>query len=315
MTAEMTTVDQCSANFTIDGQTGNQKVAAEATVTLQAEVTEATTYQWEVTSSPPDCDYQLTGETQVQATLSLPVSGAYVIQLTLSKGQCEARARRIVWAVTPHREYCLPATGEPLRFNGDEAWAGDLTQVIQDVDNNLPTLEQKGALDAADQPSETNPFITQSALPAGGTAGELTPEQKAALDAANEPSAENPVATIADILASPVRVVAAGLLDLKQTPPVSSPGGLRLTKNDRSRGLATLTFVGYNPDRHDAYVVTALPVNSLAGEACRQILAAEFVRFHAEGFDLRLVNLAYLPAGKPTLGLCMIEVSEILAES
>jgi hypothetical protein len=46
-------------------------------------------------------------------------------------------------------------------------------------------------LDAADEPSSANPFITRSALPAP----QMTADQEAALDAAENPSVENPLIT------------------------------------------------------------------------------------------------------------------------
>jgi hypothetical protein len=162
MTTDMTTVQECSADFTLDGQSDNYKAAVGVAVALQANDTEATTYQWQVTSSPPGCDYQLTGEAQAQATLTPQETGAYLIQLTVTKGECEDLARHILWAETAHRQYRLPATREPLAFSGDEEWAGDLVQVIRDVDGSLPTDDQKAAMDAADAPTGTNPFVTSS---------------------------------------------------------------------------------------------------------------------------------------------------------
>ena len=79
----------CRATFTANGQTGNQKLLGGGMITLQADDAHADTYVWEVTSSPPSCDYLLTGATQPQAKLVLPGPGAYVVQLTVTKGSCE----------------------------------------------------------------------------------------------------------------------------------------------------------------------------------------------------------------------------------
>ena len=140
----------CTADFTINDQHSNVKVSVGAIVTLQAEETQATQYQWVVADVSPGGNYELSGETQAQATLIVRATGAYVIQLAVEKGQSKAVLRRLLWAATSQNDYRLPATGEPLRFTGAEDWAGDLVQVIQDVDSRLPTDDQKAALDAAE---------------------------------------------------------------------------------------------------------------------------------------------------------------------
>src|SRR5262245_57809825 len=123
------TLNLCSAEFTLNGQYGNQKVAPGATVTLQAVNTQATTYRWEVFSDPLGCAHQLLGGNQPQATFIPQDVGVYIIQLSVSKDECHAVTRNLLWTTTAQRKYRLPATGEPLRFTGDEEWAGDLVQV------------------------------------------------------------------------------------------------------------------------------------------------------------------------------------------
>ena len=83
----------CRATFTVDGQRGNQKLMGGGIFTLQADDAHAETYLWEVTSSPPACDFLLTGATQPTARLSLPGPSAYVVQLTVTKGTCSAQSR------------------------------------------------------------------------------------------------------------------------------------------------------------------------------------------------------------------------------
>ena len=56
----------CKATFTANGRAGNQKLLGGGMVALQADETRAEAYSWEVTSSPPSCDYLLTGATQPQ---------------------------------------------------------------------------------------------------------------------------------------------------------------------------------------------------------------------------------------------------------
>jgi hypothetical protein len=222
---------ECSAEFTVNGLAGNQKFQAAGPVTLEAVDQTTNLYKWEVISSPPDCDNLLTRITPYSATLRLPRPGAYVVELTVCKEDCSARTRYILWVVTPNLMYCIPATNEPLRFDGKEEWAGDLARVIVDVDRNLPTNNEKDALHgfnedyppstenpyatredlidrpgppgrqltddeidaikAAEDPNKRNPFITQSALPPP----ELTKDQKEAIEAAEDPNKCNPFIT------------------------------------------------------------------------------------------------------------------------
>ena len=170
MTANQTTSSQperCNADFTIAGEHANKTVSAGENVVLQADDTEATTYRWEVTTSPSGSPFTLEDENKPTANLTVQQQGcACLIQLTVTKGQCQHQARRRVWITTPHHGYRLPTPGDTARFNGDDAWAGDLVQVLRDVDSNLPTDNQKAALDAAPEPSASNAFVTQSKLAA-----------------------------------------------------------------------------------------------------------------------------------------------------
>ncbi len=184
----------CNAEFTINDQRGNQKVNIGDTVTLRAVDTGATTYKWAVVANPPESKHDLKDSTQPQATLSaLEEPGAYVIQLEVAEDQCVARAHHIVWAATPQRGYRLPAANEPLEYDGDAEWAGDLVQVIQDIDNSLPSPEQAAALHNEDFPaSGDNPYVTRSQWsPTAPTA-----EEKAGLHNEDFPaSADNPYVT------------------------------------------------------------------------------------------------------------------------
>ena len=187
----MTTPKTCEATFTIDGQSGHQIVSSSEPIILQALDTDAASYTWSVTSSPAEAAFILTGAGEPQAQLNLSEVGSFVIQLVVEHGTCRDCARQIVWLPTERREYRLPASGEPLRFDGDMAWDGDLARVIQDVDTYLLTAEQKAAVDAANNPNAQNPFATQADM----AQSELTPEQKAALDYASNPGADNPFVT------------------------------------------------------------------------------------------------------------------------
>jgi hypothetical protein len=190
----------CQATFTIDGQSGNQKYLTAGIVTLQADDTSADSFHWQVTSSPPHCDYILTGSTQATAKLTMPGSGAYVVQLSVCKGECVAQSRVILWVATPRRLYRIPADSEALRFDGDEEWVGDLARVVQAVDWSMPTPDQKAALDGAHGPGEENPFATLNDLSdEGGSPCELTEDEVAAIKEANEPGVENPFATLEDL--------------------------------------------------------------------------------------------------------------------
>ncbi|MFN8496355.1 MAG: hypothetical protein U0641_00750 [Anaerolineae bacterium] len=162
----------CSATFTMDGQTGNLKVAVGAPVTLQADDAAAATYHWAVTSEAAG-NFELTGDTSAQATLTLRTAGAFRVQLTTTRDGCTSSQRQLLWGATPHG-YRLPASGEPLGFDGDAEWAGDLEQVVLDVDARLPTAEQAAALGAADAPGAANAFVTYNQW----TATALTPQEK-----------------------------------------------------------------------------------------------------------------------------------------
>lgn len=245
----------CRATFTVDGQRSNLKFLVAGVVTLQADQADA--YRWQVTSSPSQCDYLLTGSTQRTTKLSMPGSGAYVVQLAVTQGECIAQNRVILWVATPTRLYRIPADSEALRFDGSREWAGDLARVIQHVDSSLPTPEQKAALDHAHQPSRENPFatledlaqepgqpcelsadeiaairqakspgagnpfVTHSALPPGV----LAPEQKAALDAADEPGADNPFVTRSALPPGELTPEQEAALDYAR-----QPGGATLTE-------------------------------------------------------------------------------------
>ena len=190
----------CHAKFTVDGQRGNQKLLAGNKMSLLAEMERADSYLWEVTSSPPNCDFMLTGATQRKAKLSLPGPGAYTVQLTVAKDDCKAQKRVILWVATPCRMYRLPATSEALRFDGDPDWAGDLAKMMQQVDCNLPTPEEKAAMECANDPSAENPFATMSDLPPFGKRpshpGErLTDEQVDAIQYSDCPTGANPLIT------------------------------------------------------------------------------------------------------------------------
>lgn len=271
-----------SAKFMINGAAGNVKITVGGTVALQAEhVSENVYYAWHVTCAPYGCDYVLSNTDLSQAMLTLKTPGVYIVQLTVDKADETDVVRHIVWATSEQRKYCLPATGEPLRFSGDEGWAGDLLTVIRDVEDYLPS-----------------------------------PNQKAALAAANAPSATNPVATLADI--GLIRVVAAGVIDLRQSRQQARPpyhghsfGGLRVLENHVDQGWAILTFDKYASNAADTFLVNALPVNEEAGQPARPIISVQFVSFTETGFKLQMVDLGQLPVGRPALGRCMLEVKQI----
>ncbi|MDJ0753563.1 MAG: hypothetical protein QNJ45_08615 [Ardenticatenaceae bacterium] len=197
MTIAQSTKDTFSADFKINDQMDDLKVAVGTKVLLEAADIGADSYQWTVFCTPPECSYKLAGADQPQATLMVNDVGAFVIQLTTMRNKSQERSRLIVWAVTPNRSYCLPATGEPLGFTGRERWAGDLAQIIQDIDDGLLDENQKAAFDAAEGPSGDNPLITQSALPTLPVIPppQLSADQEAAVDAADNPSVNNPFIT------------------------------------------------------------------------------------------------------------------------
>lgn len=225
----------CSALFTANGQHGQWQFAPGSSITLEADEKNAERYHWEIVISPPERERAFTYVAAHTILLRLPQPGAYVVELTVSKGKCHAQHRAIVWAVTPQLMYRLPATSEPLRFDGKVEWAGDLARMMIDVDRNLPTDDQKAALTgfnhqhppslqnpfatredlenrpglpgkqltddeieaikAADKPDKCNPFVTQSALPAP----ELTKDQQEAIAAADNPNRCNPFVTQSDL--------------------------------------------------------------------------------------------------------------------
>ena len=75
----------CSAKFTLNGQTGNQKVTIGSQVTLQANDPTAEIYSWEVASSPPDAEFNLENSNQAETLLALNSAGAFVITLIVTK--------------------------------------------------------------------------------------------------------------------------------------------------------------------------------------------------------------------------------------
>lgn len=513
---------ECQATFTINGERGNQKFSFGCMVTLQADEKEADTYLWELISSPPKGGNLLTGITLAQARLALPLPGTYVVQLTVTKGDCTAQERRIILVGASD---CLPYPCSPYYLSEDDIAAienaagtpnGENPFVTQEQLDNYLSVEDKAAIEeAAGIPSSDNPFVTQEQLdnylsqdakaaiekatirpegtnpfitqkhlddylsegdkaaienatirphgqnpfitqehlldylsgddksaienatikPAGDnpfvtqkhldnlrqeyflsqddidaiqlaqgfpnnqnpfvTQKQLDhylaedkkdaidyasedanadnpfvvrseiitgpkraavdhaiaeangqnpfvarseiitgPKKAAILSASDSAGADNPFIThqeVADKLAvikqpeeQPVRIVAAGMIDLSQRQGVQSSGGLiTLVDSDPAQGLATLTFAGYDFDQchQGVYVIKALPitepgdqpdpVSGTSGQFPRPIIVVQFVRFFPQGFQLHMVDLAQLPAGRPRLGPCMIEVSKI----
>ena len=159
-------LDHRNAEFTLNGKSVNLAVNTGQAVALQASDPEANAYRWQVEASPTGCRFQLTGESQVTASLTPQDPGTYVVRLKVGVNGQEAQAGHIVWAVTPRHGYRLPATGEPLRFNGDGEWGGDLARAMLDLDAGLLSPELLAALAAAQDPSQANPFITQRNCPA-----------------------------------------------------------------------------------------------------------------------------------------------------
>ena len=193
----------CRATFTVDGQRGNQKLLGGGIFTLQADDTHAETYLWEVTSSPPACDFLLTGATQPTARLSLPGPSAYVVQLTVTKGTCSAQSRVILWVATPVRLYRLPAASEPCASTASRSGPATSTRALLEVDHSLPTAAQKGAMNQANQPGAENPFATLRDVSGGNGGpvvppGELTADEIAAIHAAEHPDADNRFITDSD---------------------------------------------------------------------------------------------------------------------
>jgi hypothetical protein len=181
---------------------------------------------------------------------------------------------------------------------------------LQGLPGTQLSVDQLAAITAAQPaPTGSNPFVTNRGLPIG-----LTADQKDALDHAHTaPDANNPVATLADLAQAGlvIRVVAAGLVDLRSK--VSSPtlGGLQVVAFEPAKGLATLSFSAYKPDLKDRYLVNALPANAQAREQPQDLEVVNLVGFDDKGFALQMSRPL---AGKFTPGPCMVQVSQILAE-
>ncbi len=334
----------CTADFTINGQSGNQAFNNSDPITLRADDLTATTYAWSVTAVPTDATYQLEANDQAEAQLTLLDPGSFVVQLLLEKDACQACARHLVWFMTPQRQYRLPANGELLRFDGDAEWHGDLIKVIKDVDATLPLPQQKEALDAANAPATENPFATMADLPIIPIIPnpQLTPEQETAVDYANNPNAENPFATLNDLpeaaltpeqkaaienadnpsganpflthndVAVFTHLVprAAGCIELdSDITPAITLGNLRLTEIDRLNGRFTLTFDGYNQARKVQYIVNALTVHDHP-TTLNRIYNVELVRFSKDGITF---HMSRFPGSQAALApRCMVEVREII---
>ena len=219
----------CSAKFTVEGQRGNQKFLTGGIFTLLAEDADAASYLWQVVSSPPDCDYLITGVSQHLAKLSLPGSGAYTVQLTVQKEECTAQERVILWVATPCQLFRLPATNEALRFDGDPEWAGDLSKILQQVDCQLPTPEQKAAMDNAHEAGPDNPFATLNDLPKESdpdpdTPGDsLSENEVAAIKQGEEPKAENPFITRSALLKAAPTPEQKAAMDTAVNPHAENP--------------------------------------------------------------------------------------------
>ena len=144
-----------------------------------------------------------------------------------------------------------------------------------------------------------------------------TPPQKAALDHAHAPGADNPFATLGDLGA--LRVVAAGHVDLSQVAPPQAPFQLGVVSNAADTGLATLSFLGYAPERRHAYHVHVLPINPtrVYGDEVGKMALVELVGFDATGFILHMARLSLSPlqAGQHYLGPVYVQVSEITTYS
>jgi hypothetical protein len=234
---------ECQATFTINGKRGDQRFSYGHIVTLQADDRAADTYLWESITSPPHCENLLTGITQSQARLALPMPGPYIVRLTLVKGDCTAQAQQtILVGVTDWLPYPWPYFHHPHEEHAGPA----------------------------------------------------------------------------------VRLVAAAIVDLGQRSETQGPGSLiTLVASDPTQGLATLTFEGYDysQGQKGIYVVNALPYYEGTGkqqgasdqptQGQAPLVVVQFIQFSQEGFQLRMVDLAELPDGRPKLGPCMIEVCEI----
>lgn len=135
------------------------------------------------------------------------------------------------------------------------------------------------------------------------------------------PSAENRLVTMEGIRpdgAPQVYVVAADTVDLTDLGPPQTRGRIGVVDNDPTRGLATLTFLGYelNPD-DGHYVVKALAVNEepalkIPGD---DVHIVQFVGFASDGFKLHMSIVKPehpVPHTEHNLGTCMIEVSKVV---
>lgn len=189
---------ECQATFTINGERGHQKFSFGCTVTLQADEKEADSYLWELVSSPPKCANVLTGVTLAQARLALPIPGTYVVQLTLTKGDCTAQDRRIILVGVSD---CLPYPYPSHYLSEDDIAAienaagtpnGDNPFVTQEQLDNYLSAEDKAAIEAAAGiPSIDNPFVTQEQLD-----NYLSQDAKAAIEKATiRPDGANPFIT------------------------------------------------------------------------------------------------------------------------
>ena len=106
--------------------------------------------------------------------------------------------------------------------------------------------------------------------------------------------------------------VAGGLIDLSQQAPSQGLGDLKVVANDPGRGLATLSFTGYQAERRHRYLISALPVSLLAVTEPGKLPVVNLVEFNNQGFVLQM--------GQPhqsafVLGHCMIQVGEITTDT
>lgn len=340
----------CHAAFRVDGQAGSQKLLAGGIVQLKAEYLTAVSYQWEVLSSPPACDFLLSGATQSQARLSLPGPGTYTVQLTVKDGDCTAQKRAILWVASPCRLYRLPAVHEALRFDGHAEWAGDLAKVLLDVDCNLPTPQEKSAMANAHGPGADNPFATLNdllTLPDGDSgnfpsAPQLTPQQEAAIDAADNPDEDNPFITKSALPATQLtrNQLAAfqgadkpsarnAFITASALPPpqlnAAEEAAVHAAKRP-SQQNRFVTLEELNTTNQRGTLVAAANL-SLTGDPhpgqtignLRVVnhdvrLGLATLTFDGYGQDLaeQYIVKAQSPEGKPALGSCMLEVTRLL---
>ncbi|MFN8496356.1 MAG: hypothetical protein U0641_00755 [Anaerolineae bacterium] len=174
---------------------------------------------------------------------------------------------------------------------------------------NALTADEKAALLAGMLTAQEKADLL-AALP-----NALTADEKAALDAAAAPSQANPFATLNDL--GGMRVVAIGHVNLAQVAPPQSPLQPGVVANQPDRGLATLSFMGYAPDRRNAYHVQALPINpsQVSSDQVGKMALVELVGFDETGFTLHMARfqLSPLTSGEHFLGACFVQVSEIVA--